>query len=257
MYVFRVDESELAPYFPYRKVLDGLLELSKQLFNVEFKVNRFWFIKFLQINNSNHFVCFWKLKRADESHSDKMLSKTTEIYNVINENGAHISTLIIDPFVNYNHIWGYAGRSIYLTLLVLLLIFSKDHLIWIEKILKILIDSSETANMKPLAYLNLNARALGPSGSLGFNQVKKLFSEVRYRTIFKIRILSLSNLIILIVWWNHTDITDSDRVHWDLRSFHARDRRGQLEQSFVPTARLRAARHELDRFEAHATRAYR
>lgn len=40
-------------------------------------------------------------------------------------------------------------------------------------------DSSETAGMKPLAYLNLNTQNLDPSGSLRFNQVKKLFSEVK------------------------------------------------------------------------------
>lgn len=41
-----------------------------------------------------------------------MLSKTSEVYNLVDaETGGHISTLVLDPFVNYNHIWGYAGRS--------------------------------------------------------------------------------------------------------------------------------------------------
>lgn len=52
------------------------------------------------------------LKKRDDSQADKMRSRTAEIYNVIDENGAHISTLVVDPFVEtYNHIWAYSGRS--------------------------------------------------------------------------------------------------------------------------------------------------
>ncbi len=37
----RVDEARLMQYFPLQKVIDGLFDLSKLLFDVDFKVNIF------------------------------------------------------------------------------------------------------------------------------------------------------------------------------------------------------------------------
>ena len=40
-FFFRVESAEIKNYFPYQKVLSGLFDICKLLFNIEFKVNFF------------------------------------------------------------------------------------------------------------------------------------------------------------------------------------------------------------------------
>lgn len=40
------------------------------------------------------------------------MNKASEIYNLIDENGAHLSTLVLETQMSNQHIWGYAGRGI-------------------------------------------------------------------------------------------------------------------------------------------------
>ena len=120
-----VDQSKLTEYFPYKKVMNGMFDIAKLLFNVEFK--------------------------QDNSQASKLWHPTVEVYNVHDENGQHVSTLVIDPFLRskkINSIWSYSGR-----------------------------DSSRIANEKPLAYLNLNVLDRGSSTTMTFDQVKSLFNE--------------------------------------------------------------------------------
>lgn len=76
------------------------------------------------------------------------------VYNVHDENGKHISNLILDPYIRakkIDNIWSYSGR-----------------------------ESSLVTNSKPLVYLNLNVRnSEGDKSTLTFDQVKKLFYEVK------------------------------------------------------------------------------
>ena len=68
------------------------------------------------------------------------------------ENGQHLSTLLIDPFIRpkkIDNIWSYSGR-----------------------------DSSLITNTKPLAYLNMNVRDQGANSTFSFDQVKNVFNEV-------------------------------------------------------------------------------
>ncbi len=123
---FDVDQARLMQYFPLEKVLSGLFEFTKSLFNVEFK--------------------------EDTNQSGRLWDASVLVYNVVNENGKHVSTLCVDPFIRsrkINHIWSYTGR-----------------------------DSSEIAGHKPLAYLMINAPNIGRQSHLTFDQVKTLFAEV-------------------------------------------------------------------------------
>lgn len=91
--------------------------------------------------------------RKDESvdREKHLWNSNVSTYAVFDENGKQLSTLFIDPFLRsrkINNIWSYAGR-----------------------------DSSLTAEMKPIAYLMLNASNLGQSTLLSFEQVKAVFSE--------------------------------------------------------------------------------
>jgi len=124
---FKVDEARLMQYFPLQKVIDGLFDLSKLLFDVDFK------------------------KDQNVLKEKYLWDENVSVYNVMDENNKHISTLMLDPFLRnrkINNIWSYVGR-----------------------------ESSQTANMKPLVYLILNAPNLGTSTLLTFDQVKILFSE--------------------------------------------------------------------------------
>lgn len=54
------------------------------------------------------------LKKKNDSHKDKLWDPRCQVYNVLNENGNHISTLVIDPFIRprqIDNIWSYSGRS--------------------------------------------------------------------------------------------------------------------------------------------------
>lgn len=85
---FGVDPARIMQYFPYNKVVNGLFELSKNMFNVEF--------------------------REDTTQKEKLWDPNVKVYNVFNENNEHISTLCLDPFLRsrkINHIWSYTGRD--------------------------------------------------------------------------------------------------------------------------------------------------
>ncbi|CAF0898385.1 unnamed protein product [Brachionus calyciflorus] len=85
---FGIDEGKLSEYFPFRKVLNGLFEISKQLFNVEFK--------------------------KDDSNRERFWDPKVESYKVMDDNGQTLSYLIIDPFIRnlkIDNIWSYTGRN--------------------------------------------------------------------------------------------------------------------------------------------------
>lgn len=85
---YNVDQARVMQYFPVKKVLNGLFQFTKDLFNVEF--------------------------REDKSQGEKLWDPSVLVYNVYDENNQHISTLCIDPFIRsrkINHIWSYTGRD--------------------------------------------------------------------------------------------------------------------------------------------------
>jgi len=85
---FGVDQARLMQYFPIEKVLGGLLEFTKSMFNVEF--------------------------REDNTQNQRLWDAKVLVYNVHDENDKHISTLVVDPFIRsrkINHIWSYTGRD--------------------------------------------------------------------------------------------------------------------------------------------------
>lgn len=82
------DPARIMQYFPTKKVLNGLFELTKNLFNVNFKMNT--------------------------KQNDRIWDPSVMIYDIHDENDQHISTLCIDPFIRsrkINHIWSYTGRD--------------------------------------------------------------------------------------------------------------------------------------------------
>lgn len=83
-----MEDARLMQYFPLKKVMSGLFELSNKLFGVTFKV--------------------------DESHRPVLWNKEVSVYNVYDENQKFLSTLIVDPYSRpqkYDKIWSYSGRD--------------------------------------------------------------------------------------------------------------------------------------------------
>ena len=92
--------------------------------------------------------------QEDNSHREKLWHPSVRVFNVHDENGKHISNLVIDPYIRakkIDSIWSYSGR-----------------------------DCSLTTHAKPLAYLHMNVQDLGASTTLSFDQVKKIFYEVSF-----------------------------------------------------------------------------
>lgn len=86
---FGVDPARVMQYFPVKKVLNGLFELTKNLFNVEFRDDT-------------------------KNQKEHLWDSNVLVYNVHDENNQHISTLCIDPYLRsrkINHIWSYTGRD--------------------------------------------------------------------------------------------------------------------------------------------------
>lgn len=85
---YGIDQARLMQYFPLNKVLNGLIEFTKNMFNVEFN--------------------------EDTTKKHNLWDPNVIVYNVHDENNQHISTLCIDPFIRsrkINHIWSYTGRD--------------------------------------------------------------------------------------------------------------------------------------------------
>jgi Zn-dependent oligopeptidase len=84
---YRDRTDQLMQYFPYEKVMSGLLNMCEQMFNIKFEE--------IQLNSSQT----W--------------DSNVKSYRVI-ENDQHLSTLFIDPFLRakkINDIWSYSGRD--------------------------------------------------------------------------------------------------------------------------------------------------
>ena len=100
-------------YFPLKKVMSGLFELSSKLFGVSFKVNGGWIplgIFNIPIYSNSKLFLF----QLDESHRPVLWNKEVSVYNVYDENQKFLSTLIVDPYSRpqkYDKIWSYSGRG--------------------------------------------------------------------------------------------------------------------------------------------------
>lgn len=85
---FGVDQARVMQYFPTKKVISGLFELTKSLFNVDF--------------------------RQDTTQQSQLWDPSCQVYRVFDENNQYLSTLCIDPYLRsrkINHIWSYTGRD--------------------------------------------------------------------------------------------------------------------------------------------------